>query len=306
MNREGVPPDMFYRACEQVKKADDRSLLMIHAEEPHVRRMLGQRLKAMGRDDLIAWAEHSPQWSEAVQVMLYGAIAHELQVPLYVVHISRAPTLDLIEYLRSQGHNKIIAETLAVFLSTTANDRHEAGCGIKGKMQPPIRFEEDKTRMWKGLRDGTVTAIGTDTIPYTMKYKAKAPFWEARPGLNIQSIDTLPLLLTEGYHKGLTDLPTLARALAEKPAEYFGAGAQKGKIAPGYDADFVVIDLDKEGTLGHARMRGGSDYSIWENKKVRGMPVMTFLRGQLVVENGEIVATKPSGKYLETDIRPLA
>src|SRR5262249_22711616 len=124
MNREGVPPDMFYRACEQVAANGGDSLLMIHAEEPHVRRMLGQRLKAMGRDDLVAWAEHSPQWSEAVQVMLYGAIANDLKVPLYVVHISRAPTLDLIEYLRSRGFNTIVAETLACFLSTTAHDRH--------------------------------------------------------------------------------------------------------------------------------------------------------------------------------------
>lgn len=182
MNREGVPPDMFYRACEQVGKTDARALMMIHAEEPHVRRMLGQRLKAQGRHDLVAWAEHSPQWSEAVQVALSGEIANELKVPLYVVHISRAPTVDMIEYLRSRGH-KILGETLACFLSTTAHERHEQGCGLKAKIQPPIRFQQDQDRLWRALREGSVTAIGTDTIPYTSKYKSKQPFWEARPGL---------------------------------------------------------------------------------------------------------------------------
>lgn len=297
MNRDGVPPDMFYRACEQVAKTDKRGLMMIHAEEPHVRRMLGQRLKASGREDLIAWAEHSPQWSEAVQVALYGEIANELKVPLYVVHISRAPTVDMIEYLRSRGHF-ILGETLACFLSTTAQERHDCGCGLKAKIQPPIRFQEDQDRLWRALREGSVTAIGTDTIPYTSKYKSKQPFWDARPGLNIQTIDTLPLLLTEGFHKNRVDLVTLAKALAQNPAQYFGAGDRKGKIEPGYDADFVVIDLEKRGRLGHSRMRGGSDYSIWEGKEVRGLPVMTILRGQVVCEDGEIVSERPKGIFL--------
>lgn len=297
MNREGVPPDMFYRACEQSAKTDRRALMMIHAEEPHVRRMLAQRLKAAGREDLIAWAEHSPQWSESVQVALYGEIANELKVPLYVVHISRAPTVDMIEYLRSRG-NQIIAETLSCFLSTTAQDREACGCGLKAKIQPPIRFQEDQDRLWKALREGSVTAIGTDTIPYTSKYKSKQPFWEARPGLNIQTIDTLPLLLTEGFHKNKVDLLTLAKALSENPARYFGAGHRKGRIQEGYDADMVVIDLNKKTSLGLARMRGRSDYSIWEGKETLGLPVMTLLRGNIVAENGEIVTEKPGGHFL--------
>ncbi len=297
MSRDGVPPDMFYRACEKVASTGTRALMMIHAEEPHVRRMLAERLKTQGREDLLAWAEHSPQWSEAVQVSLYSEIAHELKVPLYVVHISRAPTVDIIQYYRSRGHN-IIAETLACFLSTTAQDRHDCGCGIKAKIQPPIRHQEDQDRLWKALQNGEVTAIGTDTIPYTSKYKSKQNFWEARPGLNIQTIDTLPLLLTEGYHKNKVDLVKLARAVSTNPAEQFGAGHVKGRIQVGYDADLVIIDLDKTTKLSHARMRGRSDYSIWEGKEVKGLPVMTIKNGEVVVENGEIVSPEPNGRYI--------
>lgn len=297
MNRQGVPTDMFYRACEKVSQTGVRCLMMVHAEEPHVRRLLGQRYKSAGREDLVAWALHSPQWSESVQVFEYGVIAHDFAVPLYVVHISRAPTIDLIEYLRGRGFD-ILAETLVCFLATTAEERQAAGCGIRAKIQPPIRFHEDKERLWRALQAGTVTAVGTDTIPYTSKYKGKQPFWDARPGLNIQTIDSLPLLLTEGYHKGRVSLPTLAKVLAENPARYFGVGHRKGCIAPGYDADLVVIDTEKESRLGHYRMRGGSDYSIWEGLPVKGMPVMTLLRGQLVAQDGEIVAAQARGHYL--------
>src|SRR5262249_18808991 len=160
------------------------------------------------------------------------------------------------------------------------------GMGIRAKIQPPIRFQEDQDRLWRALKDGSVTAIGTDTIPYTSNYKGKQPFWDARPGLNIQTIDTLPLLLTEGFHKGRADLPTLARTLAENPARYFGAGYRKGRIEPGFDADVVVLDLEKTATLGLSRMRGRSDYSIWEGKSVRGLPVATIFGGELVSENG--------------------
>lgn len=297
MRREGVGSDMFYRVCEQLHKIGRPSLVMIHAEEASVRNMLRERFKQAGRADLVAWAEHSPQWSESVQVFQYGVIAKEFDVPLYVVHISRAHTVDFVAWLQSQGY-PIIGETVVPFLATTAHEMQERGMGIYAKIQPPIRFDSDRDRIWRGLRENTITAIGTDTIPYTSKYKDSQDFWEARPGLNIQAIDTLPLLLTEGYHKGRIDIPTLARVLAENPARYFGLYPRKGVLQAGSDADVVVIDVEREATLGLHRMRGGSDYSIWEGKSVKGMPVMTFLRGTLLAQDGEIVAERPNGHYV--------
>jgi dihydroorotase-like cyclic amidohydrolase len=296
MRPEGIGSDMFYLACEQLQKIGRPSLLMIHAEEPTVRNLLKERLRAEGRADLVAWAMHSPEWAESVQVFQYGVIARELNVPMYVVHISRAHTVDFIASLQAQGY-PIIGETVTSFLATNAHEMDALGMGIKAKIQPPIRFASDQERLWRGLREGTITCIGTDTIPYTSKYKAGADFWDARPGLNIQAGDTLALMLTEGVNKGRIDLETLARALAEHPARQFGLYPQKGVIQPGSDADLAILDLDKEATLGVERMRGGSDYSIWEGKKVKGLPVMTFLRGTLIAQDGEMVEATPRGRY---------
>ena len=118
-----------------------------------------------------------------------------------------------------------------------------------------------------------------------------------RVGLNMQEVDTLPLLFTEGVNKGRIDLTTLARALAENPARIFGIYPQKGVLAPGSDADIVVIDQAQRATLGVRRMRGRADYSNWESKDVKGMPVMTFLRGTLIAEDGEVVA-RPGGRHV--------
>ena len=296
MRPEGIGSDMYYLACEELQKLGRPSILMIHAEEPTVRNLIKERLRSEGRNNLVAWAEHSPEWAESVQVYQYGVISKQFNVPLYVVHISRAHTVDFIRDLQAQGY-PIIGETVTSFLSTTAHEMDAKGMGFKAKIQPPIRYASDQERLWQGLRDKTITCIGTDTIPYTSAYKASADFWDARPGLNIQAGDTLALMITEGVRKGRVDLETLAGALAENPARQFGLYPQKGVLQPGSDADIVVIDMDREATLGVARMRGDSDYSIWEGKEVKGLPVMTFLRGTLIAQDGEMVDDTQRGRF---------
>ena len=297
MNPEGIPPSTFYQACEfATKSGGRRPIMMIHAEEPTVRFMLADRFKQQGKDSLLDWAAHSPEWSESVQVFQYGVVAKDFDIPLYVVHISKAHTIDFIQHLASQGY-PIIGETLVGFLSTTAHDLVDRHVGIYGKIQPPIRYESDQERLWKSIEEGIVTAVGTDSIPYTSKYKDGRPFWDTRPGLNIQTLDSLPLLMTEGIHKGRIDYQTLASVTSEGPARHFGMYPQKGAIQTGSDADIVIIDPDKEFELGVERSKGNNNYSIWQGKRVKGMPIMTFLRGQLVAQEDEIVSAA-SGQHL--------
>ena len=124
----------------------------IHAEDPYVRGILIDRLREMGRaDQLTAWAESSPEWAESVQVYTYGMIANQLRVPLYPVHISAAHTVETVKRLHAEGLN-IVGETVACFLNTTAPEMDAQGMGGKAKIQPPIRFEKDKERLWRGLQ----------------------------------------------------------------------------------------------------------------------------------------------------------
>jgi len=94
------------------------------------------------------------------------------------------------------------------------------------------------------------------------------------------------------------DLVTLAKILSENAARRYGLFPRKGAIALGADADLVVFDPDREVELGVARMRSRADYSLWEGRRVRGIPVMTFLRGQLVMQDGEIVTERPTGRFV--------
>jgi len=96
----------------------------------------------------------------------------------------------------------------------------------------------------------------------------------------------------------------LARVLSENAAKLYGIFPRKGAIAVGADADLVVLDPEREATLGVSRLRSRADYSLWEGRRVRGIPVMTFLRGQLVMQDGEIVTDRPCGRFVPQVLQP--
>lgn len=304
MNPNGITPDFFHQACEQFSRCGPPTFAKIHAEDPYVRGILVDRLRRMGRADLLtAWAESSPEWAESLQVYTYGLIASQFHVPLYPVHISAAHTVDTLKQLHGQGFH-IVGETVACFLNTTAPEMDAKGMGGKAKIQPPIRFEKDKERLWRGIQEGTISVVGTDSLTYSASFKTSADFWDCRVGINLQVADTLPLMFDEGINKGRIDLVTLAKVLCENAAKLYGLYPKKGALTIGADADVVVIDPDKEATLGVSRMRSRADYSLWEGRRVKGVPVMTFLRGAPVMENGEIVGQAPSGKFVEQVVKP--
>jgi len=157
-----------------------------------------------------------------------------------------------------------------------------------------------------GIKDGTLSVIGTDSLTYTASFKERGDFWGCRVGVNNQVADTLALIFDEAVNRRGIDLVTIARALSENAARTYGIYPKKGVIAVGSDADLVVLDPEAETTLGRHRYRGRTDYSLWEGRKVRGIPVMTFLRGQLVMENGEIVAGKGFGRAVTQVMKPHA
>ena len=299
MSVNGIPPEFFYRACAKMKEGSGPAFPKIHAEDPYVRGILVDKLRDMGRDDeLVAWAESSPEWAESLQIYTYGLLASDHKVPMYPVHISSGHSVDTIKELRKRGLN-IVGETLPLFLSTTCHELQEKGFSKLAKIQPPVRFQKDRERLWRGIQEGVIQIIGTDSVPHEKNSGFKDDeFWNCNVGVNNQMMNTVPLLFDQGIHGGKIDLKTLARITSTNAAKMYGIYPKKGRLAAGSDADIVVVDADREITLDTDRARGKSDYSLFEGRTAKGAPVMTFLRGQLVAENGEIVADKASGQFL--------
>ena len=109
--------------------------------------------------------------------------------------------------------------------------------GGKGKIQPPIRFQKDRDRLWRGIKDGTLSVIGTDSLTYTASFKERGDFWDCRVGVNNQVADTLALIFDEAVNRRGIDLVTVARALSENAARMYGIYPKKGVIAVGSAAD---------------------------------------------------------------------
>jgi dihydroorotase-like cyclic amidohydrolase len=298
MAEEGITPGFFYRACEAMKRAGPGVFPMVHAEEPTIRYMLQGRMRPTRRDDpLTAWHESSPDFLEPLQIHQHALITRELGVSLYVVHVSAAESVDLIRDLRAGGHD-LTAETIVAFLYYTDREVDAKGLGALAKIQPPIRSPKDRARLWQGLREGSISTIGTDCEAYTRRLKASGDFWDVLVGIGPGMSVTLPILYSEGVNGGRIGLERLARALCENTARRYGLYPAKGVLQVGSDADVVVIDPHKELTIHQGMVQSGGDYSIYEGVRVRGAPTMTFVRGRLVARDYAIVADEPRGRYV--------
>jgi len=122
--------------------------------------------------------------------------------------------------------------------------------------------------------------------------------WEGPPGLGNTTEMILPIMLSEGVNKGRISLEKLVEVCSYNAAKIFGILPQKGTIAVGSDADLVIVDLDKRMKVTPEILHSACDWTIYDGWDVTGWPVLTILRGQVVMQEGKITAEPGIGKFL--------
>lgn len=280
------------RAMELLAPFGPPVLLQAHCEEPDVSGVLTDRLRAEGRTDFPAWAESRPALCEAIHAYGMGLLSLRTGCPLYVVHASATETLDIIRYLRARGA-RISAETCTHYLFLTGR----TPLGVLAKIAPPLREEGDIASLWKGLAEGTLDTVGSDHCARTRKDKEEAGVWGGVPGAGgVGAI--LPLLVSEGVNKGRITIEQFVKLTSENAARLWGLFPKKGALGPGSDADIVVLDPRREWVLTAAALKSCCDYSLYEGWPVKGKAEKVFLRGELLAEDGELVAEKPRGRFV--------
>src|SRR5262249_55445979 len=147
---------------------------------------------------------------------------------------------EMIGEFKAKGW-RTIGETLSAFLYWTADEADERGVGAKGKVQPSIKFARDRDALWHGIRQGTITQIGTDHLQYA-RDTTEGNFWDKRVGLGPGLGTSLPAMVTAGLNRGRVSLEQLARVMAENVARQYDLYPTKGVLQPGSDADIVVFD----------------------------------------------------------------
>ena len=113
----------------------------------------------------------------------------------------------------------------------------------------------------------------------------------------------LPIMLSEGVNKGRISLEKLVEVCCTNPAKSFGLFPQKGTIAIGSDADLTVVDMNKEATVGDKGVYSLSDFSLFSGFRLKGWPVLTMLRGHVIMEQGKVFAEPGLGRYVPAKMK---
>ena len=240
-----------------------------------------------------------PDIMEAEAVHRLLVIADAADAPVMVVHLTNRKAFEEVMRARMNGQ-KVYAETCPQYLllddSVYSKPDFE---GAKYVCAPPIRKKADQDCLWKALANGEIQTVATDQCSFTMEQKAlgKEDFTKIPGGLpGVQTRGTL--LYTYGVKTGKITQEQMCRLLSENAAKLYGVYPKKGVIREGSDADIVLMNPDMEVTITKNILHENVDYTPYEGIQVKGWPVMTMVRGQVVVENERLQVPLGFGRYI--------
>lgn len=273
----------------------------VHAENYEICTFYSEKLKNEGRLDAPAWAEARMPLAEKVAIQLILSYAEATGARVHVVHMSTKEGVELVREAKRRGV-KVTAETCPHYLVLNAQDAMTER-GTFAKIAPPLREKEDNTVFWQALADGTVDFIGTDHAPYEIATEKDSPgsdIWNTFPG--IPGVETMvPILVSEGLNKGRLSLSRFVEVTSRNAAIHYGIYPKKGSLELGSDADFTVIDLEREYTVDEKKTESMAKYNPLHGMKLKGKPIGTIVRGKVIFdeENGGIVGDAGYGKFVK-------
>jgi len=288
-----VDDGVFYRSMELIRELGPYAYCMCHAENQGLYLLMNQRAHDSGRQDLSAYAMSHPDFIEHEAVARLVWLGELTGCPVYVVHTTTGTAIATANAARRRGA-KVVIETCPHYLALTIDDARLASQGPAiGKVSPPLRGAADQAALWDAIAKREVDLIGTDHVPIL---KTGATVWEERPGFAGMGT-MLPVLVTFGLLRGRLTPERLAELTSLSPARVFGLAPKKGAIAVGADADLVIIDTEREVAVGpevtHSRYT-----SAFEKLPLRGWPVLTLRRGEVVFRDGEVKLVPGTGEIL--------
>jgi dihydropyrimidinase len=274
---------------------------MVHAENGDAIDIIVKRAVAEGKSDPIWHARTRPMETEAEATNRAVQLARVSGAPLYVVHVSCQPAVEPIALAREKGWN-VWGETCTqyLFVDDTALEQPNWE-GAKYIYTPPPRPKEQQELLWKALAADTLSVVSTDHCPF------KWPDQKAVNGRDFQVVpnggpgieNRLHMLYTYGVKAGRFTMNRFVELTSTNVAKLFGLYPRKGTIAPGSDADIVVWDPDKKLTISAETHHSNVNYSLFEGTEVVGAPEVVLVRGLVIVEGDELVASPGAGQFVK-------
>ena len=271
--------------------------VLVHAEDYESCGCGIKTAKAKKQDGLHAWSESRSPESEVKAIKTVSKFGRDYNCVIYFVHIGSERALLQIEEEKKLG-TKIFVETCPHYLTLS----YEKQNGYLAKVMPPIRTENDQKAVWNALSNNQIDCIGTDHVANQLKLKLDGDdVWGALAGF--PGIGTsLPILLNDGVNQNRITLEQFVKFTSYNAAQIFGMYPQKGTLEKNSDADVTMIDLKKEKKVTSELFGGFSDYIVYEGRSLKGWPVKTMVRGELVAENFEVIGKLGHGKHVSRTV----
>jgi dihydropyrimidinase len=280
--------------------AETGALVMVHAENGDAIDVLVKEALAAGHTEPKYHALTRPPETEGEATNRAIQLSRVAGSPLYVVHVSCAEAVEPIQLAREKGWD-VWGETCTqyFFIDYTFLERPDFEGG-KYVYTPPPRDKANQEVLWNAVRTDTLSAISTDHCAFLwdgQKTIGKDDFSKipnGGPGLE----NRLQMIHEFGVRPGRISLNRMVELLSTNPAKLFGLYPRKGTIAVGSDADLVVFDPEKRVTISAATHHSKSDYNLFEGTEVTGTPELVVLRGNVLVEGDELVASPGIGQFV--------
>ena len=273
-------------------------LTLMHCDDSAITNTTKDRMLAEGRGDIKYYPESSPILAEETAAYRAVAMAEATGSPIYLVHISGERPLHVAEGAQARGI-PVYVETRILYLYLTRERFNEPNPGIYTGY-PPLRDKNDKDALWDGIAKGSVHVVATDSLAGSRAYKTD-------PAMNIRnsrngagySQDNLPLLYSEGVRTGKITLEKFVAVTSTNAAKLFGLYPRKGTIAVGSDGDIAIWDPNLKRTIRDEDELSNAKFSVFAGWEVTGWPITTIRRGEVVYQNGKILAEAGSGQVLK-------
>jgi dihydropyrimidinase len=294
--KEGMMVDDATLVKVLLKAKEVGAITNIHAENPDLIDLNIEKFLKEGKTS--AWYHYlsRPEYVEAEADKRAIHWAKSMEAPLYLVHMADKEGLEAAIEAKRDGH-QIYIETCPQYLEFTC-EVYKREDGRNFVCSPPMKGQESQDALWKAIKAGDIDTVATDHCPFQSYEKdwGKDDFTKIPNGC--AGVENLYPYMLSAANEGKVSFNRVVEVCSANPAKIFGC-AEKGSITVGKDADIVIYDPNKDFTISVDNMHSDYDHTIWEGKTLHGYPVKTFVRGNLVYDNGEFVGKPGLGQFVK-------
>ena len=282
-------------------------LTAFHAEDDETIKRLREKYGTEGKLTPIYHAKSRPDTAESEAIRRILEIAQRCgNVPVYIVHLSTAKGLEEIKKARQNGQ-QVFAETCPQYLLLDESCyRQDGNEGLKYIMAPPLRTAADQEALWQGVIDGSIDVVATDHCSFSFADKVKYGKDDFRqcPG-GCPGVETrLPVIFSAGVAEGRISINRFVDLVATNPAKIMGLYPRKGALQVDADADLLLWNPQLEKNISAENLHQKCDYTPFAGMTVKGWPVLTMVRGRVIVKNETFYGEKGSGQFVKRKLYP--